>query len=70
MIEKVTGYNVKYKIFKRRAGDLSKLYVDTSKAEKVLGFKTKYSDLENIIQTAWNFYKNKNERFNKKNNLL
>ena len=70
MIEKVTGYNVKYKICKRRAGDLSKLYADTSKAEKVLGFKTKYSDLENIIQTAWNFYKNKNKRFNKKNSLL
>ena len=48
------------------AGDLSKLYADTSKAEMILGFKTKYSDLENIIQTAWNFYKNKNEGFNPK----
>jgi UDP-glucose 4-epimerase len=32
----------------------------------ILGFKTQYSDLENIIQTAWNFYKNKNERSNPK----
>ena len=70
MIENVTGYRVKYKICKRRAGDLSKLYADTSKAEMILGFKTQYSDLENIIQTAWNFYKNKNKRFNKKNSLL
>lgn len=59
MIEKVTGYKVKYKICQKRAGDLAKIYADTSKAENVLGFKTKYSNLENIIQTAWNFYKNK-----------
>jgi len=57
MIEKVTGLNLVYDKAPRRAGDLSQLYADARRAKHILGFEPAQSDLEHIIQTAWNFYK-------------
>jgi len=57
MIEKVTGKSVAYDAASRRDGDLTRLYADPGKAKEVIGFAPKHSDLENIIQTAWNFHK-------------
>jgi len=58
MIENVTGYKVSYEAAPRREGDLKMLYADPTRAIEVLGFKAKHSDLNNIIQTAWQFYSN------------
>ena len=56
MIEQVTGRKVPYDKAPRRAGDLTQLYADPKRAQQVLGFTATHSDLENIIQTAWNFH--------------
>jgi len=37
----------------RRPGDVDILVADSSKAKKVLGWKPKYSELKNILQSAW-----------------
>jgi len=58
-IEKVTGQAVPYDVGARRDGDLTRLYADASKAEAILGFTPKHSDLENIIATAWAFHQKK-----------
>jgi len=52
-VEKVTGKNVPVKIGQRRAGDPDLLIADNSKAKEILGWEPKYSDLETIIKTAW-----------------
>ena len=59
MIEKVTQSSVKYDVADRREGDLTQLYADPQRAKTILAFTPKHSNLENIIQTAWNFHKNK-----------
>ncbi|MCH7806648.1 MAG: UDP-glucose 4-epimerase GalE [Proteobacteria bacterium] len=51
-IEKVTGKPVPAIDAARRAGDPAVLAADIKKAEKVLGWKPVYSDLETIIKTA------------------
>ena len=57
MIETVTGLPVAYDSAARRDGDLTRLYADPQRAKEVLGFTAQHSNLENIIQTAWNFHK-------------
>ena len=59
MIEEVTGRKVSYVDAPRRDGDLTRLYADPKNAQTVLGFTAQHSDLKNIIQTAWDFHKNK-----------
>lgn len=57
MIERATGKAVAYENAPRRDGDLTQLYADPQRAKEILGFTAQHSDLENIIQTAWNFHK-------------
>jgi UDP-glucose 4-epimerase len=54
--EKITGLKVPVKIGPRRAGDPPRLVAQSKKAQKVLGWKPKYSDLENILKTAWQWH--------------
>lgn len=56
-IERITGLPLPYEAAPRRDGDLTQLYADAAKAKRVLGFQPQHSDLDNIIQTAWNFHK-------------
>ena len=55
-IEKVTGRAVPYEFHPRRKGDLTQLYSDTSLAKKLLGLNPKFSDIETIVKTAWDFH--------------
>jgi UDP-glucose 4-epimerase len=50
--EKVTGEKLNYKIVERREGDVTAAYAETSKAEKVLGWKTELS-LDDAMSSAW-----------------
>lgn len=50
----ITGKDFKVEIAPRREGDPAVLVADSSKARKVLGWKTSYN-LDKIIQTAWNW---------------
>jgi len=56
MIEQVTGLPLPYDATPRRPGDVTRLFADAALAKKALGFEPEYSDLENIITTAWNFH--------------
>ena len=57
--EKVTGKKCPVEIAPRRAGDPAELYAANGKAETVLGWKPQYLDIAKIIDTAWNWEKNR-----------
>lgn len=61
---KVTGHNIPCKVEQRRAGDPSILIASTKKAVEKLNFKPKYTDIEEIIKTAWAFHKKYPEGYN------
>lgn len=50
--ERVSQQKLPYKIVERREGDVTQAYADTTKANKVLGWKSEYS-LEEALETAW-----------------
>ena len=54
--EKATGQKLNYRIAGRRAGDIEKIYADTAKANKVLGWHSTAS-LEETLLSAWNWEK-------------
>jgi UDP-glucose-4-epimerase GalE len=56
-IEQITGKEVNCLPQPRRMGDVAVLMASNEKAERLLGWKLQYSDLETIIETAWNWHK-------------
>lgn len=54
--EEATGVRLNYKIVARRAGDIEKIYADTTLANKVLGWKAETSLYDTLI-SAWNWEK-------------
>ena len=50
--EKITGLKLNYEITERRAGDVEKIYADTGKANKELGWKS-VRTLEDMIKSSW-----------------
>ncbi|MGD8534430.1 MAG: UDP-glucose 4-epimerase GalE [Candidatus Aminicenantes bacterium] len=54
--EKVTGHKVSYKERPRRKGDVPVLLASREKAEKILGWKLSHSDIQTIIETAWDWH--------------
>ncbi len=56
--KKVSGADFKVVLGDRRAGDPAALIASGEKAEKVLGWKPRFTDPEEIIATAWNWHKN------------
>lgn len=57
--EEVTGQKVPLVYGERRAGDPAKLYAANQKSKEVLGWNPKYTDIKEIIKTAWLWEKNK-----------
>jgi len=55
--EKVTGRPVLYDVVARRQGDVAVLLASKAKAERVLGWRTRLSSLETIVETAWNWHR-------------
>ena len=56
MVEKVSGQKVNVVESPRRPGDADELVADVTKIKSELGFSPKYSDLETIIKTAWQWH--------------
>jgi len=56
--EAVNDVKVNFKIGERRAGDITKIYADSNKAMKYLGWKTIYK-LEAMVRTAWQWELNR-----------
>ncbi len=52
---KVTGHPIPVEIGLRRAGDPPVLVADSSRIIDELGWRSRYADLEVIIETAWKF---------------
>lgn len=52
-VKRVSGENIKVTEVARRAGDPAVLTADATKAKKELGWKTKFPELEKIVETAW-----------------
>lgn len=55
--EKITGRPVPRDEKPRREGDPPVLLASKEKAERVLGWKLRHSDLETILQTAWDWHR-------------
>lgn len=55
---KVTKHPIDAKVTERRAGDPAVLVASSEKAKAVLGWRPNHADLEEIIETAWNWHKN------------
>ncbi len=56
--ERVNGIKIPYEIAPRRAGDIATCYADSTKAEKILGWRAEYS-LDDMCRDSWN-YQSKN----------
>jgi UDP-glucose 4-epimerase len=54
--EKATGVKLKYKIVARRAGDIEKIWADTTLANEELGWKAE-KGVEETLLSAWNWEK-------------
>jgi len=57
LAEKITGRNINMSVSKQRLGEASILVADIKKITNTLDWKPKYSDIETIITTAWNWHK-------------
>ncbi len=57
--EKITQKPCPVVLSQRRAGDPAKLYADNKKAIQVLGWQPQYLNVEDILQTAWQWELNK-----------
>ena len=55
--KKVTGIDFDVKIEGRRPGDPDILIADSKKAEEILGWKPQITELEDIVESAWNWHK-------------
>lgn len=60
MIKKISKINFSIKQMERRPGDADVLIADPRKIQEELGFLPKYSDLETIVKTAWEWHSNIN----------
>ncbi|MFA6082517.1 MAG: UDP-glucose 4-epimerase GalE [Patescibacteria group bacterium] len=55
-IEKASGKKLKIKMMPRRLGDPAKVWADNTKAVKELGWQPKYTDINDIVKTAWSWH--------------
>jgi UDP-arabinose 4-epimerase len=55
--ERVTGRSVKVRESPRRPGDPPELVADSSLAASVLGLRPRFTGIDEMIQTAWNWHK-------------
>ncbi len=55
--EAVTGHKVPVREKPRREGDVPVLLASKDKAERLLGWKLRYSDIDTIIRTAWRWHR-------------
>ena len=53
---KVSGREIKAEAAPRREGDPPRLVASSEKAKRVLGWKPKYTGLEEIVRTAWEWH--------------
>ena len=52
----ITGHPIPYEITARREGDPAKLIATSKSAGELLGWETKFSDLESLLKSMWRVY--------------
>jgi len=57
---RVTGMDIQYQVTDRRAGDPPVLVGSAKRAREVLGWQPEYSEMDEIVATAWDWIQ-KNE---------
>jgi UDP-glucose 4-epimerase len=62
-VEKITGKKVPTIEAPRRAGDPPALFADSSKAQRELGWKVKFPDVDSIVATAWKWHQSHPQGF-------
>ena len=62
-VEKVSGRKVPLVEAPRRAGDPPALYADASLAQRELGWRPKYTEIEPIVATAWKWHSTRPQGF-------
>jgi UDP-glucose 4-epimerase len=55
-VQRVSGKTVEVKEAPRRPGDPPELYANADKARSELGWSPQYTDLDDIVRTAWNWF--------------
>ena len=55
-VEKIVGKPVKVIESPRRPGDPPALFADSAKAQRELGWKVKFPDIDSIVTTAWKWH--------------
>lgn len=53
---RVTGHPIPTVVEERRPGDPDELVADSSLAQRLLSWKPKYTDIESIVETAWQWH--------------
>ncbi|HVS72249.1 MAG TPA: UDP-glucose 4-epimerase GalE [Phycisphaerae bacterium] len=56
-VQRVTGKNIPVREAPRRPGDPPELYALPAKIERELGWKARFTDLDEIVRTAWNWFR-------------
>ncbi|GGS42871.1 UDP-glucose 4-epimerase GalE [Deinococcus knuensis] len=56
-VDDVIGTPLNRELAPRRAGDPPRLVADATRIREELGFKPQFTDLKDIVQTAWNWHK-------------
>jgi UDP-glucose 4-epimerase len=60
-VEEVAGTKVPYVIGPRRAGDPPELVANSDRLQQSLNWKPRYTDLRQIVQTAWDFHRKRRQ---------
>jgi UDP-glucose 4-epimerase len=60
---RVTGKEIPAVESGRRAGDSPALYANATKAFEVLGWKAKYTNIDDVVRSAWQWHQNHPEGF-------
>lgn len=55
-VEEVVGRKIPFVVGPRRAGDPPELVANSDQLQKALGWKPKYTDIRDIVRTAWEFH--------------
>ncbi|MCA9180786.1 MAG: UDP-glucose 4-epimerase GalE, partial [Planctomycetales bacterium] len=54
---RITGHPIPTTIEQRRPGDPAELVADSSLAQRVLGWTPRYTDVNDIVSTAWQWHR-------------
>jgi UDP-glucose 4-epimerase len=57
--KRVTGVAIQYRVGPRRPGDPPRLIADSSAAARDLHWQPRYTDLDDIVATAWRWFSRK-----------